>query len=535
MKYLLQLDYFATPYELKIYHKNKLSSYLGLILTSITFAIGVAITITQGSDLYKRKKPKVNRNIEFVDKPLSTNLINNEFHFTYRFDGDFVKFLDKSFFNFQILNYLKISTYDSNGLAKNVITRIPLEYELCKENKDHWNRYTKFLPSETNLTDLYNILEFNKHICLKNYNVSIGGNYNSDYFSNVYIEVSRCVNSTTSSIVCKSPNEINGVFTGNNFQLFYINTVVDSNIFEKPLFSYIDSYWVKLDQSIYYSNDIYLSRQSLMSDNGFIFEEIKSTNSWYFERFREIINISTSGRFLRLYLNVGKNEIIERRYYMKAQELAALVGGFIKILIIFGHTISYFFNDYKFDIMLINHLFSEEIKENNGTTVLTRKTKDLSKLSNKKKSVMSIANFENLKNNIDESANINENNLKDVNIGRANSNNSEQRNKVRSGNLNNNIYISNKSSISVINDNSFDNKNVNDNNISIDKSNHRDLQKNESSSKIVLHENKLFPIFENIEKLKNNNDNENTKKGILNENIKIKGKLLINRKNNQEY
>lgn len=380
MNYVFALDYFSTPYELKIYHKATMSTYLGLILTFIIFVMGVIITITQGKDLYDRTKPKVHRSIIFIDNPQITNLLDGEFPFSIRYDSNLEILLDKTYFNFKILNYLKTIERNEKNNAQTLINRMELQWEFCKNDAKHWDRFKKHLPNVVNDTYYNELIEFNRHLCLKDYNITVGGNYNSDYFSNVYIEISRCQNSTNSDIVCKSSEDINRAFNGVNLNLFYINNIIDSNNYTNPIIPFIDSYWVKLDTGLFYSNDIYFSRQTLISDNGLIFETYKNTDSWYFERFREISNLATSGRFLRLYINVGKNEISERRYYMKAQELAALVGGLIKILVIFGTVISKFFNDYKFDLMLINHLFKEEVinlDNSKSQSNLIRKTDNL--------------------------------------------------------------------------------------------------------------------------------------------------------------
>ena len=375
VNYLKKFDYFSTPFELKVYNQSRISSFLGVFFTIIIFGIVIATTITFGSELFYKNKPRASSNTIYQNIPKNLTLSENKvaFAFSYMNSDNYMTFYNnKSYFNIELKNYRRIVIKnETTGVEKATILRDPIEYELCVNNYEYqkalFNHHAKKNGYDFN-KELDNSL-FNQSICLKNYSLVIGGEYNSGYFSNIFIEINKCVNKTSKEIeqlkssgkqytVCVSDDEQNRLISGSNFQLLYTNYISNTENYTHPFYPVLSNYFLKLDGSIYQHSDFYFKIEEIISDNGFIFQSkvIKEVISNFY--FREIISLTPPpGRVLRIYLNMGNNKIEIKRFYMKAQELAALVGGMIKICLIAADVICHFFNKYQFDLNLINHLF----------------------------------------------------------------------------------------------------------------------------------------------------------------------------------
>jgi len=76
-------------------------------------------------------------------------------------------------------------------------------WEYCKENLD---RYLNKFNNKSNQNFTKDLLSnnFPDHMCIKNDSIVIGGDYNSNFFSNIMFEIKTCENSTDSNITCKS-------------------------------------------------------------------------------------------------------------------------------------------------------------------------------------------------------------------------------------------------------------------------------------------------------------------------------------------
>ena len=375
IEFLKNLDYFCTPFELKIYGKSRLSSFLGFCFTFIICGIGIAVTITLGSELVNKKKPRVNVNDIYQPIASKYNISENlfQFAFTYQGEGDnYLKLLDKSLFNVEMRNFKRVLYVDAKTNEKiSKITIDPIEFELCSNNLKYYTGLFNFHANKTG--DNFDKILYNSKIqqsfCLKEKSLLIGGEFNSGFFSNILFQISKCINKTESEIkeleslgksyiVCKSKQEQDSLIDGVDFQMIFTNSISNTNNYTHPFYSVIDNHFFKLDSNIFHHVDFYFKSQEISSDNGLVFEEKKFQKVMSKDYFREIISLKPiNGIILNYYVNIGKTKVEIRRYYMKAQELGALVGGLIKIIMIFAQAISTFFNRYQFDLDLINHLF----------------------------------------------------------------------------------------------------------------------------------------------------------------------------------
>ena len=84
---LKSLDFFSTPFELRVYKNHHLTSYLGLFLTCIIGGTGLILSIILSQEIFNKNKPRVNLNEVYVDNPANYSLASNQFMFSFNFDS----------------------------------------------------------------------------------------------------------------------------------------------------------------------------------------------------------------------------------------------------------------------------------------------------------------------------------------------------------------------------------------------------------------------------------------------------------------
>lgn len=360
-------DYFSQPYYLKVINQAKVPSLLGAILTVIIFAVGIALIIKQGDALFYKLRPVVNRNMLFDAIPKNTTLDPSEFFmFSYYFTGNNALLMNKSYFNVDIKNYLLQRYVSSTGEYITNLTKPSLKWEFCGNNSEKYLK--RYNANNQNFTYSLKQSGFDNHMCIFDTQLTIGGVYNADFFSNILLEITTCMNSTSNNNTCAPKQDIINVVNGWNLEFHFIDTVIDTNNLTNPYQFFHNQFYVKLDATAALSTDMYFLKNELYSDEGWIFEDIKNQTKVSFDSFREIVTVTPPpGRVLRLYINVSKNRSVTNRFYMKVQELAAMVGGILKVLTILFQGLVSFFCEFKHDELLINMFFDIENSANDSS------------------------------------------------------------------------------------------------------------------------------------------------------------------------
>ena len=374
INYFKKLDFFSSPYEIKIFGKSKYSSTLGFLLTIIIFGVGIAVIFTQGSDLFHKLKPRVNTDILYKNVPDNYTLSDNGFAFAFTLQSPKYEkfFTDNRYYNVEIKNFRREFSIDDTGeIIKDGITTNPLDFELCKNN---YEKYSKLFlkhgeKTGVDFTKFIDNGSLSQSVCLKDSSLVIGGEFNSGFFSNILFQVTKCRNKTETEIIelksknqtyveCVSDNEQNDLINGEFLQLLYTNYVINTNNYTYPFYAVVDNYFLIMDPTTLLHVDFYFRFQEIISDNGFVFQNNLVEKTLGRDYFREILAVNASTeKILNFYINISKTKYEIRRYYMKAQELAALVGGLTKFCIIIAEIISNYFNSYQYQLDLINQFF----------------------------------------------------------------------------------------------------------------------------------------------------------------------------------
>lgn len=348
IKLLHKLDYFDIPIQLKFNNEDTVSTIIGSILSLCIYILSLALTISYGSSIYNRTTPTVTQinsynvtapiiNMKDMDLTLIATMV----------DANGVIFNDPSYFSLSLTQYL-LNRYENGTYT---VASLDLKITNC----------TRFI----NIFEKHNLLNdflsnnLSEGICFDflETGLQIGGTYTSNYLSSINYKVQTCVNSTNSKVVCKPKDEIQQKLLQATFSIYYIDHYIDSDNYLSPFVSYLGQYFIKTDTNLYKYSNIYFQYSTVLTNNGLIFDGNIVDSSLILQDYKEQYYISTSSRFLNIYVNISNNILNVSRVYTKLSDLAATVGGIFSFLTFFGAIITNFFAKYQIYEDLINSLF----------------------------------------------------------------------------------------------------------------------------------------------------------------------------------
>jgi hypothetical protein len=117
-------------------------------------------------------------------------------------------------------------------------------------------------------------------------------------------------------------------------------TIVPKN-YKNPTKTYGKNIFDSINGKDYMDYWIYLKRVEVRTDNGIIFEHFKKTSVLSFEKATIMKYTLQSETFLQVILRISINRDLYDRSYMKIQDVAAGIGGMVKIVFTIGETLNY--------------------------------------------------------------------------------------------------------------------------------------------------------------------------------------------------
>jgi hypothetical protein len=353
------IDYFSRPVQITFDNKEKYSTNLGKIISLIIYAITLSLILTSWNSLLNRKNPKTSMTNSYeVNSPLMNLSELDSVYIANFLTNDYVPFKDSSYFTIET-NLFEVKRY-KNGTSS--FNNYPLKQVNCSIYKEKY----KQKGFEKDFT--YNNLDRGICIDINSQEIVLGGNFISEYFSNFNYKLKKCVNSTDSSIICKSSSEIDEKIKGGFFNFFYFDNFVDLNEYSKIFKESFINYFILLDPKASKFVDFYFKYLNISSDVGLIFESKEYTSAISFDYYKEqIATSSTDNLIIEFYVNSSRNYLSYKRIYMKFQEFAALIGGLLKIMTFIGSIITSKFTKLEMNEKIFNSIFDFGLKS--GTKI----------------------------------------------------------------------------------------------------------------------------------------------------------------------
>lgn len=251
---------FRNEYKIPFQGHKHNSSFLGFLLTLFTFTIGIIFLVLEGKEIFVRSNPVIKLNTEYDLIPKRQNLTTLPMFSFYFYGAKKDQFFNESYFTISVESLVQERKED-NSIVR---TKTSLGWEKCKLNSSNLEEFNKY----ENFTEVLNSLDYSNHICLKNRSLEVGGSYNSDFFSNIYISLKVC-NNNTSKVPCVRKEDMQSTILNENFGIFYLESIININNYNgKPFTPFIDNYWIKLDLTIYNQIDLYFTERRIYDDKG---------------------------------------------------------------------------------------------------------------------------------------------------------------------------------------------------------------------------------------------------------------------------
>ena len=438
---------FISP-KVQLYYKGKTShtSLVSIIISIFTFFILSLFSIFFSLDFILHKNPTAfyyNRYISDVGiYPLNSSKL---FHFISF--GNYNVYTKKAFSIIGVYNVIENEFYKNNN----------------ESNYDHWI-YGKCEKKDAGdkYKYLYNFSEyFENGFCIKGlYNSTLkkvfydnesefyyptqehgASNVNEQYYG---IFIQRCQNnSEINNFECYSENEIDEiVYLSDSYSIYFVDQYIDIENYKNPFVYFYHQITNSINKVSYTLNVLNFHTSLVRTRTGILFENIKSLETYVYDLNEKLVKEKTPENyneniFGNFFFSIQNMQNIYDRKYKRLQDIAASIGGIVKLITLFANIVNYFF--------FKNNVYNDLNKD------LNIKYKRI--LTTFERSSLSLILFNNInkpkfKNNF-----INENDLK------SSFNNSKSKIKNLNINFNNNNFIKNNIENKISLNNFNENKN----------------------------------------------------------------------------
>ena len=352
MNILSFLD-FISP-KVQLYYKGNSShtSLASISISVLTFLILLVLSIIFSLDFFLHKNPTAfyyNRYISDVGiYPLNSSKL---FHFISF--GNYSVYTKKAFSIIGVYNVIENEFYKNNN----------------ESNYDHWI-YGKCEKKDAG--DKYKYLDnfteyFENGFCIKGlYNSTLkkvfydnesefyhptqehgASNVNEQYYG-IYIQ--RCQNnSEINNFECYSENEIDEiVYSSDIVSIFFVDQYIDIENYKNPFVYFYHQISNKINKVSYTINALNFHTSLVRTSTGILFENKKCLETYVYDLNEKLVkekkledyNENIFGSF---FFSIQNMQNVYVRKYKMLQDIAASIGGIVKLITIFSYVINFFF------------------------------------------------------------------------------------------------------------------------------------------------------------------------------------------------
>jgi hypothetical protein len=386
---LTRLDLFGQGIELNIDKQLKTQTALGGFFSFIMIVLLLAMLVFSSQDVIYKQNPVVSRQ-DIIDETFPVmNLNTSSYPIAFSLTGN----TNGAFFN---PAYFKVEAVYTNGLTAEDLNYDRVNFSKCTKEDFH-------LISQ----EVYDTIGLSEMFCLPNQNVNISGSWGSEYLAYMTFQISRCVNSTSSDIICASYDEVTNYINSEPFfwNLYYVNTNINTQKASDPITYNIVNFYKQLKNGASKTVEIFIKRQILISDDGVMFKSKNSYQSlvWDFDMYDD--SKEGDDQILVMFnIFVSPHITVLHRNYMKIQAVLASVGGLGNLLRVLLFLFCIVFSKLKRDELILNRIFDFDLSGLNPSSKIKKKIKDIKILHNSSKlnnSQLPGINFDEINNQTD--------------------------------------------------------------------------------------------------------------------------------------
>ena len=392
-KYFLLIDIYGSKARFTINGHKTYQTVFGSIITLISYSVIFVFFIVFSKEIIYHKKPNVITS-DLIDSSPLHFLLTNEFIWAISLQFlNYSMYIDERVYTLKA--YAAISNVNDDGTASE--TQVNLNLVKCS------NYSFSVIP------EYFHGLALENLYCVNLTGIELRGVYMEDKWTTINFRFMKCINSTDNNNFCKTPDEISEILNGGYIGIFTTDYQIIPSNYKKPAQIYGKNIFTSFSIKQYMDFWVYFQIKQINTDKGIFFESILTQTYLTFESTSENKDYRESDNFLTVYIRESTNRKVLDRTYSKFQDIAANIGGIIKIIFIIGEIITYFirrtlYKNYVLQFFNLDESKFEEIqKEENNMIKL--QTNDVFSSNNLKrnKSIYSKTNIPLLKLNKNES------------------------------------------------------------------------------------------------------------------------------------
>lgn len=342
-------DYCSTGPQLLIGGKHHQNSKLGVLISFLISMVMVFLVIYFGIDIIQKRKPSVIISNISGEDPIFTNYTYDDLMFAWKFTDLTTATLNSTgYFTTIVKNSIGVQDGDGDNPWTYTVKYLSENTTSCDNIEQNIGRATD------------SILE--SYTCSTDFDIMLGGYYSNTKYGDLEIIISPC----TEYDYCKTQEEIdevvdNGVF----FVIYYPNSDVNPKDADNPISSSYSPLLIALSTNIYTDYTRFYNNLIIQTDFGFLLEDYSQLYSTIWDYDSPIYSGRTSGNYLWFYIFTTSKQVRYERNYIKVQDVAASIGGILKILWIAGSIIMYPISKKNIDVEIMNQLYQfTEFSEN---------------------------------------------------------------------------------------------------------------------------------------------------------------------------
>lgn len=353
MKWLKHVDIFGSTFTFTIFGQSKHQTRIGGILSICFLALVIAFILLFGKDFFFRTNPQV---LSYNEHPIENNktiLTNDSLVLPWTIVdlmGNEVKFEGLIY---PMIYYWR---YEKDPITNElyIANRLSLGYDRC--NASFFEQKFDF-----NISNYY---------CSNLNNVTMGGSLDGDFFDYISIYISYCPNGAPfSSQGNCTPLDYYERMVGDGlmFKIKYPELSFQPNNIDNPMQISYSSYSVIININLQKDDYLFFHKAKLIDDQTLIFEDRKNVSAYSLVKHSQDFNyfsnnfLETEGTMSDFYfctIYLEKEIMIYHRSYMKLQNLIALIGGFIQLIMICFEVVPLFINNGLKEFDLITSFFN---------------------------------------------------------------------------------------------------------------------------------------------------------------------------------
>jgi hypothetical protein len=375
---LYDFDIFARRICL-FYKKNeKIGSEFGLILTIIYILSSITIFILFFIMIYQKRDFNVSDSIIHSQTIPSFNLNTSNLYFfiigiTHKNN---TRFIDESIYRVSAI-YTK-QYKDSNGVFVNKEIK-NLQVEKC--NKNYSN-------------EILNQNELNNYYCIENLNIDLIGGKNYKNFSFLEIQINQCINNSDNNNMCKSQEIIDDALENGHFTIQLKNTELNPDDYAYPIQPTIQEFFSSISKNFYKNIYFMYKITKVETYNGIFYGIDNVVEDLKLDDTKEEIYYMNNNEKIISKINIKLTDgiHIQKRIYKNIFNVFAVTGGYMNILFCLFYLMSFIYNKFKFEKIIVNCLMNLDLKyekkippkinlKRNSTAFLNNFSKDLEKKS----------------------------------------------------------------------------------------------------------------------------------------------------------